>query len=468
LRLGDLGLGGVTATAQHPTLDQLSGTVADLSIHGLGLVVPQRAKDAFLVLAGDRLSRVSVSADGRVIHEGPGVVRRVSEQADDLSIGVELDAPGLDLSEIYRQSARRTLGDRWKKAHQAARYRDVSMEFKAWVASVRAYLESVEAFLAREERTLANEDLATRRVLESELLDVVAPDVAREIVESSAELARMVSRLSDEEHATYRAFCRGELGGFFAKSPFMRRAQEKPLGYAGDYEMMNMLYRDHAEGADLFGKVLNLYATSEMAARANVNRIEYLCGKIEAAALSRGEGRLRVASIGSGPGHEIRHLLTTKPELGPRLDIALIDQEERAIAYCERSLSRLARSTGARLRIIPESVRRLLAGSRLSSALGERDLVYSAGLFDYLSDRAFGALLSTLYEGLAPGGALMVGNVATHNPSRWVMEYFLEWFLIHRSPSDLLALGNRLASNPGNVRVESEPLGVNLFLCVDR
>ena len=121
----------------------------------------------------------------------------------------------------------------------------------------------------------------------------------------------------------------------------------KPLGYAGDYEMMNMLYRDHAEGDSLFGRALNLYAAQEGAARANINRLEYLSKKIRAAIEVR--GRVRVASIGCGPARELSVLLQESPELGPYIDVALIDQEERVLTYCERTLSPIAMRTGAKV-----------------------------------------------------------------------------------------------------------------------
>lgn len=468
LSVEELNLGSMTAIVEHPEAGPLSGSVEDLSNHGLALTVANPDARALPVLSGDRLPRLSVLADGRRIHEGSAVVRRVAERAGRVLVGIELEGAGIDLSQVYRHGARRTIAERWEKAHRAARYSEISCEFKAWVASLDAYLESVESFLAREERALLAEDLATRRLLESELLDIVAPDLIREMLAATAELAGIVSGFTEVEHAAHRAFCRAHLGHFFARSPFMRRAQEKPLGYAGDYEMMNMLYRDHAEGADLFGRAMNLYATAEAAARANMNRIQYLVSKIEAAVVRCPGRRVRLASIGSGPGQEIATLLADKPELGRYLDVALIDQEARAIAYCERSLSGLAQSTGALVRVIPESVRRLLSGRALSAALGERDLVYSAGLFDYLSDRTFSALLETLYDALVPGAVLVVGNVATGNPSRWAMEYFSEWFLMHRSPDELAALGQGLLPSPAAVHVESEPLGVNLFLVVER
>ena len=101
---------------------------------------------------------------------------------------------------------------------------------------------------------------------------------------------------------------------------------------------------------------------------------------------------------------------------------------------------------------------------QLSTTLGRCDLIYSAGLFDYLSLRSFQALLGALYDALSPGGLLAVGNVASHNPTRWFMEYCLDWFLIHRSRDELLALGAQLHPHPSKLWVDAEPLGVNLFL----
>ena len=169
-----------------------------------------------------------------------------------------------------------------------------------------------------------------------------------------------------------------------------------------------MLYRDHAEGESLFAKVLNVYATWEDAARANINRIEFLGEKIRKTIAASSRERVRIASVGCGPAREIAALLAARPELGQRLDVALIDQEERSITYCERTLAPFLATTGVRIEFIRESVRKLLTTRQLGEALGSRELIYSAGLFDYLSDRTFSALLAALWGALAPGGTLAV------------------------------------------------------------
>jgi len=229
-----------------------------------------------------------------------------------------------------------------------------------------------------------------------------------------------------------------------------------------------MLYRNHAEGESLFGRALNRWAAQEPAAQANINRLEFLGTKIRVELQKPRQGRLRIASIGCGPAREIARLLEQSPELGPRLDVALIDQESRAIEFGQRTLAPLAAQSGARLQFIDGSIRRLLTARQLSHALGPRDFIYSAGLFDYLNARSFAALLSALYEALVDGGHMLIGNVASHNTSRWFMEYCLDWFLVHRSPEELLELAKVLPNPPASVQIESEPLGVNLFLSITK
>jgi extracellular factor (EF) 3-hydroxypalmitic acid methyl ester biosynthesis protein len=243
----------------------------------------------------------------------------------------------------------------------------------------------------------------------------------------------------------------------------MKRAYDKPLGYAGDYEMMNMLYRDHAEGESIFGRVVNMHAAQEPAAAANINRLTLLANKICEIANESSE-RIRIASVGCGPAREIWKVLDEFPAVGARLDVALIDQEPRAIELGERTLAPFAAGIGARVVFLRESVRRLLTTKTLSDALGERDFVYSAGLFDYLNERSFTALLQALYQSVVPGGTVSIGNVSVDNPTRWWMEYSCEWHLLHRSKDELRALGARVSPAPTEIVVESEPLGVNLFL----
>jgi len=450
----------------HPDAGKIEGEVKDLSLHGLS--VEPSTPISLEVFAGDRLTDLEIVCGDRQLFRGTGIIRRLSDVPNSQQIGIEL-AGGIDLAELFREETRQGFAQRLRVfEEEQARLLHVGERFKAWVADLRTELEALKAFLTAEELAMADEDLQTRLETENEILSMIHPKIVERMFLARGELNEMVRGFSEEEHETHRAYLKKHVVHLFTEAPFAKRAFEKPYGYAGDYEMMNMLYRDHREGSSLFAKAMNEYSTTEDAAVANINRIEFIQGLILDRMKTSKERPFRIASIGCGPAFEIHSLLRSDPSLGQHLDVALLDQDERSISHCERVLAPLAKETSARIHFIRESVRRLLTTRDGARMLGERDLIYSAGLFDYLGDRAFRQLLTNLYSSLSTDGSMAIGNVASHNSSRWVMEYVLEWFLIHRSASDLESMCSDLDPKPRSVTVSSEPSGINLFLIVKR
>lgn len=437
--------------------------VDDLSAHGLSLIVspPQGS----VVLAGDRLSRLRLTAGSATVYEGTAQVRRVTERADALALGVELERGAIDLDAIYALDTRSSFSERLQILHEGRAHAELSTEFKAWVADYRAYMDSLKRFLDTEEATLRSLDKWSREETILQYVREAQGPVVETLNAASTRLGDLVNGLDESAHRHHRRYYQDHILEYYLQSPFLRRAYEKPLGYAGDYEMMNMLYRDHVEGDSIFGKLINVYACQEPAARANINRIQFLGQAIRRVVDQRPSGRVQIASIGCGPAREIRSLLADYPEVGERLEIALIDQDERAIRFCERTLTPIANHTGARMHFIDESIRKLLTSQRIAETLGDQHLIYSAGLFDYLGDRAFRLLLSRLYEALIDGGELYIGNVnADAHRNRWTMEYGSDWYLNHRTPDELRELASDIAPRPKVREVTSEPTGVNLFL----
>ena len=466
-------VGPLMVTAWHPRLQVLSGVCDNISLHGVCLRIVGGGDSEVLLSVDDRLSGLTVKlTSSEVICHTDAIVRHLRRENGDLLVGLQLDGGVMDLPLLFEKQTRSRFSSRCDEAERTTDTRKIRPEFRVWVAELRNYLERMRDFLDREESALQSEDLFTYSQICAQYLAEVGPRIVARVHEASHAMPGLLAGLSEEDHIAHRTYAQHQLGKIFLLAPFIRRAQTKPLGYAGDYEMMNMLYRPHMEGASLFAKILNQCAATEVAARANINRVSYLADKLRTllrdAQVKGGGQRVRVASIGSGPGRELEALLEGSPELGPYLDAMMIDQDQRAIGYCERRLAPLAEKTGAKLHFVRESVRRLLCGGLIAQTMGPQQLIYSAGLFDYLSDRSFSALLATLYQAVAPGGTLLVGNVDMGNPTRYFMEYFAEWFLIHRSREGLVEKAKTLRPAPQKLRVEAEPLGVNLFLVVER
>jgi uncharacterized protein (DUF2126 family) len=69
------------------------------------------------------------------------------------------------------------------------------------------------------------------------------------------------------------------------------------------------------------------------------------------------------------------------------------------------------------------------------------------GLLDYLTDKRASGLVRRLYETLAPGGLLIIGNMnETPGSCLWPGEFLLDWTLYYRSDAQMLAWAQGLGA----------------------
>ena len=98
------------------------------------------------------------------------------------------------------------------------------------------------------------------------------------------------------------------------QSSFAHRSVAKPLGYAGDFEMMNIIYRNEAAGDSLFGKCLHAYWLSHPEAKAVRNRSRYLFGLLSNVIRQYEGAPLKIGSIACGPAREVQMILESAEE----------------------------------------------------------------------------------------------------------------------------------------------------------
>jgi len=232
--------------------------------------------------------------------------------------------------------------------------------------------------------------------------------------------------------------------------------------------MVNMMFRDPLEGGSLFAKLVNIYAMQLPPIVAHRNRIEYLGRKLETEAL-RGAAQkrgLRIFNMGCGPAVEVQRFLAGS-QLSQHAQFTLVDFNDETLTRTLQILDGLKQQHARRtvFRPVKKSVNLLIK----SAARGEDyarpdqyDLIYCAGLFDYLTNQACQQLMNIFYTMLAPGGLLIATNVDEH-PAKNQMEYFLEWYLVHRGNDAMRALAPP-AANPRDISLKRDATGVNLFL----
>lgn len=293
------------------------------------------------------------------------------------------------------------------------------------------------------------------------------------ITSSFERFERAMSGIAEREHPIYHSFTKRQLHQWLLCSPFAERVFNKPLGYAGDYKMVNMLLSDPFEGSSLYSKMINLYFLTRPPAQAHRNRIQYLIEKIreETWRIAEQGGIARVFNIGCGPAKEVQGFLA-QDDLCERAQFTLLDFDIDALHYTEKLLKEIkekyCRNTS--IEMVKKSVQELIKESSRSNGIGHGvhyDLIYCAGLFDYLSDRICKRLMNIFYNLLNPGGLLIATNVSSSNPNLNTMEFILEWHLIYRDDRQMRSLAPDFAHD-SCCCVKSDSTGVNIFFEVRR
>jgi extracellular factor (EF) 3-hydroxypalmitic acid methyl ester biosynthesis protein len=341
--------------------------------------------------------------------------------------------------------------------------------FKSLVAELRLLLEDGRTKLGELEASLpwhvAHGDHESPA--RDALIERVRSEFSAEVVQASNEIDAAFRLAARGERDALREYSGRFLHDLLMQSPWMHRARHKPLGYPGDYEIMNGLYGNHFAGATLFAKGVNLAFVSTPAAAAVRTRKDQLKHEIGDLIDEHGDqDKVRILSIAAGPAQEIYELLNERDSLPCPIEIVMFDQDKRALSYSYRRLQRLVSSKWrdqVTILHLHDSIRHLLRGAQVFSGHGAFDLVYSCGLFDYLQLPSAVSLCRSLHSLVKSGGRLYVGNMVPSCASRWVMELHLDWFLVYRERSEMLELG-RMAAPGATAEIVEEPTRVNPFL----
>ncbi len=346
----------------------------------------------------------------------------------------------------------------------------VSPELKITVSDIETLLTDLQRWTEQLEIAVRSSPPPDRARNEIQIIEKINHLIAPVIAEQFGRFEKIAANVTEEAISIHRAYCRRQLHPLVMCAPFVHRTYDKPLGYAGDYEMVNMILRDPREGASIFAKVLNTTFLASPPAEAHRNRITYLIEMLarETHRCVRQGQKASIFNLGCGPAMEVQNFLEND-DLCERADFSLLDFNEETLERTSRILGELKshhrRSTP--IRTIQRSVNQILReGARIGNVdAGEAkyDIVYCAGLFDYLSDRVCQRLIETFYEMTAPGGVVVVTNVDESNPVQGVMEYVMEWHLIYRSAEQLVALAPAGVPKE-NLTVLKDPSGVNIFL----
>jgi SAM-dependent methyltransferase len=423
---------------------------------------------------GDVIAELTVNFDHHEAYRGEVRVGSVRKLGDKEIVGASfLDTlmnvdDVLQLRDVKSWSSRGpslALCDRPWRVDGHERFKCLVAEFRLLLQDAQQQLDELEASLPWHV-VHGDQDSPARTAL----VERVRAEVAEQIIAASDAINASLAGATAADRQALKEYSLRHLHSTLMQAPWMRRALGKPLGYPGDYELMNGLYGNHFSGSTLFAKGLNLGFVSTMAGAAVRERKNLMKRRLSALFDANLERRspLRILSIAAGPAQETYELLLEREALPPQVEIVLFDQDKRALSFSYSRLKRLPK-WGAQVRLVylHDSIKRLLRDATLFSVFGQFDAIFSCGLFDYLQPRTAAHLSRGLYDNLAPGGTLYIGNMTPDNPSRWFMDFHLDWSLIYRERAEMMDFAQAGAPQ-ARVAIVEEQTGINPFVTLTK
>ncbi len=221
---------------------------------------------------------------------------------------------------------------------------------------------------------------------------------------------------------------------YFLYGDFIKWSFKKPFGYAGDFKIIDDIYRNNPSTSG-FDRLWDNYFQKLAATESIRKRKEDLKRIIINFVKERKEKNIRIMNLASGPAREIKETIETDPDMVlSRVNFDCYDFDAKAIDYAKQLLNSVDNVNFYQR----NAIRLALKKDIKSEICCEYDLIYSSGLFDYLDDRVATRLVGNLKKLLKKNGLMVIANAGDKedNSSASWMEWVAEWYLIYRSKDE--------------------------------
>lgn len=441
----------------HPPRVRVKSTsyqLHDISLTGVAVVAKQAVEDELSL--GETVPLIFQQA-GLSIFEGRAKVCRTESTVFGSKLAFSLVDFYVDFDRLLSRNVQAQIAANGSFL-SAERSALVPREYRAFCADVLGVLRSYRDLLDRNIHLADSFSHAFDNVGAYEACEGRLIEQWRTLWLTGNDIVRGVMSSREEREAT-KEFTELVLTPEMRAGAIWDRSYIKPLGYPGDYQIMNQVYDWERLGANVYQQLVHRLGLE--VAECIDTRMQVVRGKIAETVRAKGQDRpARILSLGSGPAREIETFLDGPHARAGKVEFTLVDQETLALGYAyDRAYPPLLRLGGsARLQCMNISFTDILRVNGGLQAVPPQDLIYSVGLLDYLSDRRAGMLVRRLYEALSPGGLLIIGNMnETALSNLWPMEFIADWTLQYRGDAEMRAWADGL--EPAECWTETEKTG---------
>ncbi|MBO6825004.1 MAG: hypothetical protein JJ879_02285 [Sneathiella sp.] len=426
------------------SLEEDSFEIFDMSMSGLSFVRPNSAHHEF---SADQDIPLRLKLGPEEVFCGNGRIRRIEPHESSVKVAVELTKGYLDIQQLMERhddiAMSRQIRDGMRDISELvpSTYKSVISDAVYLLRSVRETLTTVEHEMPakaprREERIqeiiLECEQQALKRWWE----------ISKQAMEIMNDIRHDPDVMKAAKHYTERT-----LTPELTSGASWKRSYEKPLGYPGDFEVMNYAYNLAMLGDTPYEKFCHRLGTSTGEfITTRMTLVKQKIAELVNKAAKDGRENFNVSSLGCGPAQEVSNFL--KGHAQPvSVNFTLIDQDDEALSYAyKNAYPEVVRLEGqATVNCLHATFLEFLAAGNLFKKLDNQDMIYAVGLVDYLTDKRAARLVKDLYQNLNPGGTLLIGSMYDSDQSlEWQVEMITDWQLEYRDKDNMLQMAAHL------------------------
>ncbi|MGE3759793.1 MAG: hypothetical protein AB7H97_18645, partial [Pseudobdellovibrionaceae bacterium] len=141
-------------------------------------------------------------------------------------------------------------------------------EFRLATLEVKSVLSNLQEAVNSFAKSSFTSDISSLLHFEDRITGRVSQYFKQSLNPIYGKIETILKKVSATELPQYFEYFRQNVGEIMYQSAYAHRAYTKPKGYAGDFEMMNHVYKRELRGDSLFAKCLQRYFVDEPAGRA--------------------------------------------------------------------------------------------------------------------------------------------------------------------------------------------------------
>ncbi len=256
---------------------------------------------------------------------------------------------------------------------------------------------------------------------------------------------------------------RERTNSILSKSYVINRTRNWPQGHQGDYNTLEMAYKNAAL-SDGIGYFLDKYMLTLPLADGVRDRIAKLRDLVKKELTARSD--LKVLDVACGSCREVFELAPDIKTSGAKFTCVDLDEDALSFALDRFTLAGLSRD---QVELRKYNALRIFDFETAVLEFGMQDVIYSVGYFDYLPDDFLIKLLNSLYKMLSPGGKLIASFKDANRYKPEVFHWLVNWDgFLQRTEDDFERLLHYAEIPSSSLTVERVQSGSVLFYTAEK